>query len=391
MPKRKVERFPLTLHHSTGQWSKCFTLPSGRRKTVYFGTESDAALEKYLKEKEDWQAGRNPREVATTAATAVTLADLVNAFLSRSKGRVALGEISPVTFADHLWVGQRMVEHLGRNRDPSKLTPDDFAKFRTSIATKYAPARLNKTITASRMIFKWGHESELIHLPRFGPDFKIAGKRLARSHKAATGAKLLTAEEIKALLKHADAQMTAIVLLGLNAGLGNADIAGLPISSLDLVSGVLDFPRPKSGVARRSPLWPETVAALQRLLPMRRPRPETEHLVFVNSRGSALLTVMPAGHRVDQVTTAFRKLATEAGIYRPRMGFYWLRHCTQTIGDEARDPLATAHIMGHSDGTIGGHYREQISDERLQRVTDHLRTWLFGGEMRTAKRKPRAK
>src|SRR5689334_5079860 len=181
MPRHKTERFPLTCHHATGQWSKCFMLPSGRRKTVYFGVDRDAALAKFIAEREEWQVGRNPRET-TTAATAVTLADLVNSFLIRSKGRVALGEISPVTFADHLWVGQRMVEHLGRNRDPSRLAPADFAGFRTAIATRYAPARLNKTITTCRMVFKWGHESDLIQLPRFGPDFKIAGKRLARCH-----------------------------------------------------------------------------------------------------------------------------------------------------------------------------------------------------------------
>ena len=69
MPKsKKPERFPLILHHATKERSKCITLPSGRRRSVYFGTDRDGALAKYLKEREDWQAGRDPREV-TTALT----------------------------------------------------------------------------------------------------------------------------------------------------------------------------------------------------------------------------------------------------------------------------------------------------------------------------------
>jgi hypothetical protein len=33
--------------------------------------------------------------------------------------------------------------------------------------------------------------------------------------------------------------------------------------------------------------------------------------------------------------------------------------------------------MGHSDPTMGGHYRERIEDERLIAVSDHVRAWLF--------------
>jgi hypothetical protein len=45
-----------------------------------------------------------------------------------------------------------------------------------------------------------------------------------------------------------------MMLLGLNAGFGNNDCAALPISALDLDAGSVDFPRPKTGIARRAPL-----------------------------------------------------------------------------------------------------------------------------------------
>jgi integrase len=60
-----------------------------------------------------------------------------------------------------------------------------------------------------------------------------------------------------------DATLRAMILLGINCGFGNADCAGLKLDALDLAGGWIDFPRPKTGIARRCPLWPETVAALR--------------------------------------------------------------------------------------------------------------------------------
>ena len=33
--------------------------------------------------------------------------------------------------------------------------------------------------------------------------------------------------------------------------------------------------------------------------------------------------------------------------------------------------------MGHSDPSMGAHYRERVEDSRLRAVTDHVRAWLF--------------
>src|SRR5262245_6520973 len=46
--------------------------------------------------------------------------------------------------------------------------------------------------------------------------------------------------------------------------------------------------------------------------------------------------------------------------------------------DAARDPVAIDLIMGHTDPTMGGHYRERVEDSRLQAVADHVHAWLFG-------------
>jgi hypothetical protein len=44
-------------------------------------------------------------------------------------------------------------------------------------------------------------------------------------------------------------QLRAMILLGINCGLGNSDCAGLSHSHLDLERGWLDYPRVKTGFA----------------------------------------------------------------------------------------------------------------------------------------------
>jgi hypothetical protein len=65
-------------------------------------------------------------------------------------------------------------------------------------------------------------------------------------------------------LTKADATLKAMILLGINGGLGNTDISELVHAAVNLDTGWIDYPRPKTGVARRFPLWDETVASSSR-------------------------------------------------------------------------------------------------------------------------------
>jgi hypothetical protein len=84
--------------------------------------------------------------------------------------------------------------------------------------------------------------------------------------------------------------MRAMILLGVNAGFGNADCRRLPLSAVNLDAGIVDFARPKTGIPRRCALWPETVAAIRAAL-AKRPAPKAEAdagLVFVTKYGGGL-------------------------------------------------------------------------------------------------------
>jgi integrase len=53
--------------------------------------------------------------------------------------------------------------------------------------------------------------------------------------------------------------LKVMLLLAINAGLGNADIAKLHFKAINMKTGWLTYPRGKTGVMRRCPLWPETI------------------------------------------------------------------------------------------------------------------------------------
>jgi integrase len=225
-------------------------------------------------------------------------------------------------------------------------------------------------------VFKHGFDAGLIDRPvRFGPGFNRPTKKTIRLHRAGQGLKLFTVEELRRLLGASGPAMKARTLLGINCGFGNADCGNLPLAALDLDGGWVDYPRPKTGIHRRCPLWPETVQAVREAL-ARRPEPkkaENAGLVFITKYGQPW-----AKDTADSpITKETRKLLDKLGINGGR-NFYTLRHTFRTVADEAKDQPAVDFIMGHEVPHMSAVYRETISDARLKAITDHVRAWLFG-------------
>jgi integrase len=369
-PNKPYPEFPL-FAHAAGVWAKKI-----RGKLHYFGpwSDPDGALDNYLKQKDDLHAGRKPR----TDPDALTVKDLVNTFLEAKKALTSAGTLSPLTWGDYKTACDEIIDAFGKSRLVSDLRADDFGTLRKRMAKKWGLQRLTKTIQFVRCVFRYAYEAELIGRPvRFGPDFKRPSKKDFRVARAKQGPKLFAAAEIRRLLDEASPQLRAMILLGINCGYGNADCGTLPLSAVDLDGGVIDYPRPKTGIARRCPLWPETVLALREALACR-PEPKTPAaagLVFVTRLGDSWHTNTTDG----PLSRETGKLLKTLGINgRQGLGFYALRHTFRTVADEAKDQPAADYIMGHESSHMSSHYRERISDERLKAVADHVRGWLFG-------------
>jgi integrase len=387
-PTKPYPDFPL-FPHATKRWAKKI-----RGRLYYFGPwdNPQAALDKYLLQRDDLYAGRTPRD--TSATSGLTIRQLCNMFLTARERNLHTGQLSPHSFGEYHAACERVVEAFGRERLVADLRPTDFERLKFNFPATWGLVRSGKMIQLIRTIFRYASEQELIDRPvKFGGEFKRPTKAALRIHKtrikASNGSRMFTAAELRQLIGIAKMPFQAILLLAANTGFGNTDIARLPISALDLAGGWVEFPRPKTGVHRRCPLWPETIAALREAL-QKRPTPrnaEDAGLAFMTRCGARWVKVsFEKGedgrvrvHQDDAISKELRKLIHKLGIQRLGLGFYGIRHGFQTIGEETRDAAAVRFLMGHAEeaGDMSAHYREGISTERLRTVTEHIRRWLF--------------
>jgi integrase len=386
-PVKPYSDFPL-FPHATKRWAKKIL-----GKLHYFGPwdDPDGALQKYLDQRDDLHAGRTPR----VTGDGLKIRDLCNHFLTAKQQMLDSKEITNRTFQDYHRTCDRIIAMFGKTRFVNDLAADDFQRLRADIAKTSGPVALGNEVNRIRVVFKYGYDAALIDKPmRFGPMFKRPAKKVIRKARNESGPRMFEADQIRVMIDEAGIPLKAMIYLGVNCGFGNADVGQLPIDAIDLDKGWIVFPRGKTGITRRCPLWPETTEALQAAI-QSRPEPkeaENAKLAFLTKYKQPWHTDRPS----SPLSAEFRKFiksideaaameAKEAGedpptkLYRKGLGFYALRHVFETIGGESRDQVAVDAIMGHADQSMAAVYRERISDDRLRAVVDHVRSWLFAG------------
>ncbi len=381
-PAKPHPDFPL-FPHAGGVWARKI-----RGKLHYFGSwnDPDGALAHYLEVKDDLIAGRRPRPRGSDELTVENLCDL---FLASRERLRDTGELAAETYADYLEEGKRIVAELGRTTLVEQLRPEDFADFRAKLGRGVNLKTLEGRIARVRAFFNYSDKNGYLERPLskiWGTEFAKPSQRSLKVLRR-ENPKSLSAAEIWRLLEVAGAQTAAMIWLGINCGFGNSDVARIKLSDLDSDEGWLNLYRNKTGIGRRCPLWPETLKALKAAIKARpAPKsPEDSELLFVTKYGGSWLP----REKYNPLSQEIKKLREEAGITGKGKTFYALRHMFQTIGDETKSFVAVSAIMGHADGSISGHYREQVSDEALLEVSNHVRDWLLAGKPRKSGGKKR--
>ncbi|MBM4091634.1 MAG: hypothetical protein FJ276_19735 [Planctomycetes bacterium] len=245
-PRKPHPDFPL-FPHATNRWAK-----KVRGKLHYFGPwdDPDAALNKWLAQKDYLLAGKKPR----SEADGLILKDACNEFLNAKRAAVEARELTARSLGDYLRACSRVIGQFGRQRVASDLDVDDFRELRESyVKTGWGPTRIANEITRTKCFFKWLYDAALIDRPvRYGNGFSKPSKNVMRRLNAKNGKKLFAADEVHEFLNQAEPQMKAMILLAINCGLGNRDCSDLEMRHLDLTRGWLDFPRGKTGIKRRA-------------------------------------------------------------------------------------------------------------------------------------------
>lgn len=371
-PKKPRPDFPL-FAHSVGQWAKKI-----KGKMYYFGVwaDPDAALKKYVEQKDALQAG-----LPVDRPGDLKIVDLADSFLDFKSGIVSTGELSNRTFVGYRRTCQNVVDILGKSKTVEAMRAEDFQKLRERLANGRGLVALKNQMIHARMMFRHATDAGLtkVAIP-YEKWLSIPSRKNLRKERSSKPNREFTAEQIREILKLASVPLKAMTLLAINCGWGQTDMALLQKSHIK--SGWAEYPRPKTEIPRRCPLWAETLDAV-RMAIANRPEPNNpEHQgnIFITCYGNLWVTFSEKGTSIDSVSLEFKKLMRKSGIVQRGLNFYALRHTFQTVADEAKDPVATQSIMGHApDGNdMGAVYRERVSDDRLIAVTEHVRKWLTG-------------
>jgi integrase len=304
-------------------------------KRLYLGSNKDEALKKYHR----LDSGLKPVQVETEPIIGLTAKELSNRFVAMQQANWRNPEGTLKSYKD--WLGRFLGDHPRLNI--IDFTVERFAAWKLSLKKRgYSPESINHFLSAVRAIFIFAEDAGLIEKsPKLS--------RIKNEPTARPGSRekpLYEAEEINSLLKAADVQMKAMILLALNCGFGPKDLHDLMWEDID--EDRVTLPRSKTGVSQTYLLWPETkellekikrerVARITRLLKRGRHRTDQGH-VFV-TRYWKLWSK-------DSVALQFRKLCKKVKV--KCYGIYRMRHCASTAVSLVASPHVQRKFMRHS-------------------------------------------
>ncbi len=371
-PHLPYEDFPLFPHQS-GRWAKKIN-----GKLHYYGKLADgweAARDEYDRWREDDYAGR-----ARVDREGTTIKLVCDSYLTFKESQLESGEIKQRTFDEYEASAILVANAFGRRRLVDDLTAADFGKLRAELAKTRGPHTLGNEIQRIRGIFKFAYDDGLIEKPvRYGQQFKKPGAKVIRESRNANGGiQDFTAAELRKIINKTSGPLKAIVLLGINCGFEPHDCGALNQSHIDMKAKAIDFPRPKTSVDRRCPLWPETIVALKEALADRpAAKDDTDSdAVFITKYGRRWVR----GKGLNACSGELNKVLEELGLKERGKTFLSFRHTFRTHAGETGDIEAVDRIMGHEPGrgTSAAYYIGLMDDERLRKVSNHVRKWLFG-------------
>ena len=396
--KRHKKMPSLCLDRSTGWWYSMIpdaSRPRGRVKHTWSPDAKEA--ERLYQENIARMVGELAVETPQVAkAQEWTLAEMVDAYYRQKeldgKSKSFLGQIGQYLGNKSAHPSQFFIWLRAHGVNPGTDGPDGLtttllAEYRDMLGRDNSIGRVqaNHYVSHVRMLLLWGIETHGIVHPPLGSIRPFDAKAKV-GHGRKQDRTPLTPRQIGSLLKACDPVDKAIVMLGLNCGLGNTDIATLQLADVDLEAGTISNNRRKTDSARDFALWPETATCLKAYLKKHRGKhPRTEDiakLFFIGHKGMPMVwdVVNDDGRikRIDAVKNRWDRLCDRAGVDLPYgAGFYILRHTYATmIGQLSHDLREVQAAMGHLTIQQQQTYRHDMG-EKARSAQNKLRGYII--------------
>jgi integrase len=264
-----------------------------------------------------------------------------------------------------------------------------FNHLSTKIAAgEFSPNYAHTLLMTAKQFISRLAEMKLITLPG-----NIRSRRFRFNHSAPAKIETFTPEEIRAMLDTCeDSQKTKLfILLMLNCGMYQNDIAELRKDEVDWTAGTLTRARSKTrernGPVVTYKLWPETFALLKK-------HRAAGDLALTNEDGNPLVKFWIEGERMrryDCIQAAWARLACKMGLEKIRLGMKHLRKTSATIlGQHPQFKYFAGHFLADSPKGMDQKHYVRPGDEEFFQAMDWLRGQILGTPQSAKKRAPQA-
>lgn len=369
-------------HPNSPYWTACFTGKDGRRMKR---STKETNQKKALKLAEQYEEAARKRRTFTQVREvlqdlhqqltgdelkSVSVRDHVQNWLAEKKD-----ETKPATLVFYTNSTTKFLDFLGARADheTGTVTRKDVLSYRKGLAASLSSTSTNHHIKCLRMVFKAARREGLVseNPAEFVDRVKAKGGYARRP---------FTLDEVRHVLKVADAEWHSMVLFGIYTGQRLSDIAGLTWSNLDLDASELRFVTAKTGRRMKIPLALPLAEHLKA-------RAATEKMSGpVHPRAA---DVAKKGSQNSTLSNQFANLLAEAGLRKPvshvkekngrtgakeaaQLSFHSLRHTAVTLLKEAGIPAAVVmEMIGHDSEKMSEHYTH-VGEEAMRKAAETL-------------------
>lgn len=210
---------------------------------------------------------------------------------------------------------------------------------------------------------------------------KIINRKFAAVKIAPPSPKFYTVEQVTTLVGDASPLLRACIMLALNTGATQVDVATLEHSHISK-SGDLSRPRNKTGIDSAYVLWPETIAALREV----QTKPKDSKLVLLSESGKPLVreSFKDDGRvvKVDSINSMFKNLLKRTGMDGLGLAFKHFRKTSANLLAQKYPPHVTDKFLAHISNGMRKHYAKEHMTDEYREALEYLRTAynLNGGE-----------
>ena len=356
------------------------TADTGRERTAHLEGRIREALQTDLAE--HWRTGDEQAAQRASAALArlsrkvkdrtpsgpavLTIGQAVGEYLAEKRTQVAIGRIkgSTLSILTNLlgyfrrWAESRAVEEIDE-----KFLTEFFAFLASQIeAEKIKRSYAHQILLHCKAFIRKQWQLRRIELPR-----NLTDRDLSIPVPLAD-ISVLSVEQVRTFYHAAQSWLKPCILLSVNCGFNQADIAALTHSAINWEEGTITKRREKTGRYTSVPtitwkLWPSTLRELQEN------RSPHASLVLLGKHSQPLV----AGYgleRVDAIAASWANLRSKVGITAP---YKALRKTSATmLGSNPLYARYAQYFLGHAPSTVADRHYVRPSQEEFNRALDWL-------------------